>query len=192
MLQRHNAREANGQFLFKMQLPEEKIMYNCVLWFSISWHWAIWAGIISSYVLLHVCTFFACFFSNPHSLLCVSLYTPTLETWSKTSLSAQGPTSSSACLTLHNLLFDKAIPSHLSYHHSVRCYDYSDQVFFKVQMYSLLAPESLGENSRKINRVLHLYTYLLEAFTGNAASIFTLSRMAAQNVTVCVTWTKRW
>lgn len=54
-------------------------------------------------------------------------------------------------------------------------------------MYSLLAPESLGENSRKINRVLHLYTYLLEAFTGNVLSIFTLSRMAAQSVTVCVT-----
>lgn len=43
--------------------------------------------------------------------------------------------------------------------------EYSDQVVFKVQMYSLLAPESLGENSRKISRILHLYAYLLEVFS---------------------------
>lgn len=136
MLQRHNAREANGQFLFKIQLPEEKT--NVHLRSPTQCFMALGHKNWNNHFLCPTscpCTFFSCFFSNPHGLLCVPLYMPTLETWSKASLSAQGPTSSSACLILHNLLFDKAIPSHLSYHCSVRCYEYSDQVFFKVQTY---------------------------------------------------------
>ena len=73
-----------------------------------------------------LCTFFARFFTRLPIPLCTSVYT---NMFLEEDLISCAAPRFLVCLSLHNWLFGKAFPSHLSCHSSVKHYEDSEQVF---------------------------------------------------------------